>query len=259
MAGALPVLRCPACGSERARALEVGPVALRRCRGCGLVHATEVDDPADVYSDDYLTASSAYGPDTTDPVVVAIGRAAAGRRLELLERRISAGTLLDVGCGSGEALDIAVGRGWAVIGVEPVPASAARAAGRGHDVRVGTIDEVDLGSGGFDAVVASHVLEHVLDPVGFLGSLAGKVRPGGALLVEVPNWSHRTRRHTGPDWDQLCPGEHVSHFTPKTLRATMRRAGLRASVESVTVVERTPLRDRIGTGFALVGIAGVPG
>ena len=210
-----------------------------------------------MYTDDYLTARSRFGPDTTDPIVVAIARAAAVRRLEVIERAVPVGTLLDVGCGSGEALDVAAERGWTAVGVEPIKASAERARARGHDVRVGTVDGADLPRGGFDAVVASHVLEHVPNPVQFLQALAKQARPGGVLAVEVPNWLHRIRRKAGADWDQLCPLEHVTHFTPGTLRRTMRRAGLRARSTTVTVVRSSPVIDRLGRGFAVLAVATV--
>jgi hypothetical protein len=95
----------------------------------------------------------------------------------------------------------------------------------------------------------------LLDPVAFLSELARYARPGGLVAVEVPNWRHSSRRAKGPRWDQLCPLEHVAHFTPRTLRRTMRRAGLRPRVRTVTVVRPNRIVDGLGFGFALVAIA----
>lgn len=219
------------------------------------MYAAEVADPSTIYRDDYLTGASGYGPDTTDPIVVAIARAAAHRRFEIIERIRGTGTVLDVGCGSGEALDVARQRGWSGVGVEPVEASAERARSCGLAVRTGTLADADLPAASFDLVGAWHVLEHIMDPVAFLSELAGYARPGGLVAVEVPNWHHRSRRVRGPDWDQLCPLEHVIHFTPRTLRRTMWRADLRPHVRTVTVVRPNRIVDGLGFGFALVAIA----
>jgi SAM-dependent methyltransferase len=255
MADVISVAACPVCGSERARDFTIGEVSMRRCRGCALVYAAHVASPSTIYRDDYLTGDSACGPDTTDAIVIAIAHAAAQRRFEIIERIKGTGTVLDVGCGSGEALEVAGQRGWIGVGVEPVEASAERARSRGLTVRTGTLSDANLPLRSFDLVAAWHVLEHILDPVAFLSELARYARPGGLVAVEVPNWRHRSRRVRGRDWDQLCPLEHLSHFTPRTLRRTMRRAGLRPHVHTVTVVRPHRIVDGLGLGFAAIAIA----
>ena len=46
-----------------------------------------------------------------------------------------------------------------------------------------------------DLVVLSHVLEHVTDPVGFLGAMTTRLRLGGVLFIEVPcrDWEHKVQ------------------------------------------------------------------
>jgi 2-polyprenyl-3-methyl-5-hydroxy-6-metoxy-1,4-benzoquinol methylase len=257
MADLVTLATCPACGSDRARRFAVGDTEMRRCRGCALVYAPNVADPSTIYDDRYLTGDSEYGPDTTDPIVAAIGCMAAARRFEIIERMTPVGTVLDVGCGSGEALMIAEQRGWSGIGVELVEASAARARDRGLDIRTSTLQRAGLPPASFDVVVAAHVLEHMLEPVAFVEEVARYARPGGLVVLEVPNWSHRLRRVKWADWEQLCPFEHVTHFSPRTLRRTIKRAGLTPRIRTETVVSRTPFVDRMGFGFAIVASATV--
>jgi hypothetical protein len=56
--------------------------------------------------------------------------------------------------------------------------------------------------------------------------MARWARPGGLVVVEVPNWHSFHRRNAGSAWSNLRPLEHVSHYSPATLRSTIRRSGL---------------------------------
>jgi hypothetical protein len=76
-------------------------------------------------------------------------------------------------------------------------------------------------------------------------------------VIEVPNWLHPERRKRGEDWAQLCPLEHVLQFTPRTLQRTMRRAGLRPRLRTVTIVSRNRVLDATRRGFAIVATATV--
>lgn len=71
----------------------------------------------------------------------------------------------------------------------------------------------------FDVIAAFHVLEHLPRPVAFARWAACTLRPGGHLLVEVPDASAgwRTRKFVHP--------AHLTYFTPHTLRRTLQSAG----------------------------------
>lgn len=56
----------------------------------------------------------------------------------------------------------------------------------------------------YDAVVGFDVLEHVLDPVGFLDRIADMLADDGIAVLQTPCW-----RGEGPGWDPMKPDEHV--------------------------------------------------
>lgn len=96
-----------------------------------------------------------------------------------------------------------------------------------------------LGDARFDAIVASHVIEHLtgktLDTT--LASIAAALKPGGHLLVEVPNGGHSylsiVARHE----------PHTLFFSPEGLVTALRRAGLKILVAGARGLEDLPERE----------------
>ncbi len=107
-----------------------------------------------------------------------------------------AGRILDVGCGDG-TLARAIRDEWpaAITGITHSPAEAERAEEVMERVLVTDLDRFDgAGLDRFDCVVCSHVLEHLADPWRLLRVLRPFLRPGGVLLVALPNllfWRNR--------------------------------------------------------------------
>lgn len=219
---------CPSCGAERASDVDLGDSKhLHRCEACGFVFAPAYADPAEIYVDGYLEGETQFGLDVHAPGFQKYLLRVAADRIKLIERFVDRGRLVDVGCGTGEVLLAARDRGWEVQGAEPLPGASAQAREeRGLDVRTGTLQESGLPEHAYDAVVAFHVLEHMAAPTDFLRTVARWARPGGHVVIEVPNFESAIRRRDGARWTGLRELEHIGHFTPSTLRATFERAGL---------------------------------
>lgn len=157
------------------------------------------------------------------------------------------GRLLDVGCGYGTFLAAMKRRGWHVAGIDfdPAAVEAARKT-YGIDVRVGTIDSVKPAGPVYDVVTASHVVEHVPDPISFLCKCRELLRPGGLLVLKTPNADSFGSRRYGWAWRGLEPPRHLHIFTLGSLQACARRAGLSvarcftssAAADSILVASR---------------------
>jgi SAM-dependent methyltransferase len=218
---------CPGCGADRSLPIPLGDPPLRRCQACRVVFAPRFADPDDVYTEGYLFGHTEFGLDLSHPLFQEYLAHAAAIRMERIEQVQPVGTMLDVGCGTGEVLAVAAARGWQVTGVEPVAESASFARDRrGLAVHPTTLQESGLPEKSFDVVTTFHVVEHMADGPGFIRTLARWVRPGGHVVVEVPNWRSFHRRNAGSFWSGLRPLEHVAHYGPSTLAATFRRAGV---------------------------------
>ncbi|HRA80801.1 MAG TPA: class I SAM-dependent methyltransferase [Thauera sp.] len=83
----------------------------------------------------------------------------------------------------------------------------------------------DPGSG-WDAVAALHVLEHANDPAAAITRMKSRLRPGGTLLLAVPNFESTGYRQLGMDWVWAQPPiAHVFHFTARGLEQMLARLG----------------------------------
>jgi SAM-dependent methyltransferase len=133
-------------------------------------------------------------------------------------------SVLEVGAGLGEFASQLRGlRRHVVTDVDPdaVSAMARRFADRPEvEARV-----FDLAQGALDlgtpvsTVVAINVLEHIDDDTGALRALAAMTEPGGRIVLWVPAYMQLYG-----DFDRAVG--HVRRYTPTTIRAAIRNAGL---------------------------------
>jgi SAM-dependent methyltransferase len=88
------------------------------------------------------------------------------------------------------------------------------------------LEEIGLPSNGFDLVILWHVLEHVQSPRDMVREVARILKPGGTLLVAVPNFGSWEAQWSRDRWFHLDVPRHLTHFTPKTLGRMLGEAGL---------------------------------
>jgi ubiquinone/menaquinone biosynthesis C-methylase UbiE len=96
--------------------------------------------------------------------------------------------LLDVGCGAGTFMLNAQQRGWSVEGTD-LSSTAVRASSDVHGlpVRVGDFLDLDFEEGAYRAITAWEVFMHLPDPQAMLAKARRLLRPGGVVVLSVPN------------------------------------------------------------------------
>lgn len=234
---------CPLCNERRAKArfaIEGCASRLVVCPCCGLGRL----DP--LPSDDELTSfyPDAYYGDPGikfQPLVEALVRAVGARHIRFLSRGVpSGGQVLDVGCGRGVLLAELADRGFEVHGVERSAAAAAGADPRARIRIASDLAEVAHPADSFDAVLIWHVLEHLRDPVASVREIHRILRPGGKLVVAVPNFSSLQARWAGAAWFHLDLPRHVFHFSLAALRRLLVQSGFACESEHHFSLRQNP-------------------
>ncbi|MBZ0327491.1 MAG: class I SAM-dependent methyltransferase [Altibacter sp.] len=126
-----------------------------------------------------------------------------------------AGTLLDIGAGTGDFLKLAQDYSWMVSGVE-VNKSARSLSEKKGIVLAETLKSVSGQQ--FDVVTLWHVLEHLPNLERTLTELEALVKPGGVLIIAVPNFKSFDASYYKEYWAAYDTPRHLWHFSRKAMR-----------------------------------------
>lgn len=142
-------------------------------------------------------------------------------------RPLPKGTILDVGAGNGDRLDVLQQAGWGkAMGVEIDSKAVEAARAQGRQIETGTADAIPLADGSVDAVIMHHVIEHVPDPGKALRE-TGRVlvRGSGRLAILTPNFNSLSRLKWGRYWRGVEAPRHLHIFTLASLRRLLEANG----------------------------------
>jgi glycosyltransferase involved in cell wall biosynthesis/2-polyprenyl-3-methyl-5-hydroxy-6-metoxy-1,4-benzoquinol methylase len=154
--------------------------------------------------------------------------------------QMPASKILDLGCSGGLLAEKLRARGHYVVGVDRLAVSGVRE-------RTDAFYAADLEHGippeagsSFDLVIAGDVIEHLTRPLVALRQIAHVLRPGGQVILSVPNFAHWYPRLRvalglfGYDRRGILDATHLRFFTRANLRRMIRSAGFDIVEESAT-------------------------
>jgi SAM-dependent methyltransferase len=135
------------------------------------------------------------------------------------------GRLLDLGCGNGELLGKMSSLGWQAEGIDLDTAAVEVARRYGFNVRAGSLYAQKFPDASFDAVVMSHVIEHVHRPLALLAEVRRILKRGRRIVIATPNARSLGHRWLRSRWPFLDPPRHLQIFTPHSLKVLVVEAG----------------------------------
>ena len=133
--------------------------------------------------------------------------------------------VLEVGPGDGRLMEHLHKIGLNVTGIELDPGCAEQIARKGLQCHRGTLETAKDSLGTFDAVIMSHVLEHVYHPALSLKTAHSVLRAGGLLYLALPNIGSLEARLFGKYWRGLDLPRHISHFDRNTITNLLHGSG----------------------------------
>ncbi|MBN2002117.1 MAG: class I SAM-dependent methyltransferase [Anaerolineae bacterium] len=144
-----------------------------------------------------------------------------------VEAHYRAGTLLDIGCATGNFLAEMRQRGnWEVFGLDANLEAVNYARERFHlDVFHGVLDQAHYSSAMFDVVTMWNVIEHLHDPCDILRQVHTVLKPGGALIFSLPNANSIDAKIFKSFWVGFDPPRHLYTFTIQTVKQLLHLTG----------------------------------
>ena len=149
------------------------------------------------------------------------------KRVDIIEKFLRGGRVLEIGCSTGLLLSIFKKKGWEVQGVEPSGIAYQLATKEGIPTKNTSFEKAKLKGNFYDLVVLNHVLEHMRDPRKVLEKVRRVLKKDGIVFIDVPNFGGLSARIWGIGWKYILPKEHKWHFTNEALQRLIKKAGLK--------------------------------
>ncbi|WP_159022129.1 class I SAM-dependent methyltransferase [Formosa sp. L2A11] len=164
-------------------------------------------------SEDYISHTDAQR-NLFEKAYHAVKRIALKRKLNLINGfKTENKTLLDVGCGTGDFLQIAKNNGWNVYGIEPDADARKLAINKvGEDVHDVSKTDV-LKNNSFDVISLWHVLEHLPNLETHIANYKRLLKPNGVLVIAVPNFKSYDAGYYNSFWAAFDVPRHLWHFS----------------------------------------------
>lgn len=162
------------------------------------------------------------------------------------------GQVLDIGCGPGTGLKALQDAGFRATGVEEDRTRADHGLSLGLDIIPEQWEKFSP-KVGYEVITCLHSIEHFHDPQSLLTKLRSWLKPGGLLVIEVPNL-----RHFVADWTDALYLAHMANYSPRALVQLGRNAGF-VAVERLRYYEAPAKNDEnLCLAFRIAGGEGAP-
>jgi SAM-dependent methyltransferase len=204
------------------------------CRNCGLLYINprpSVEEIKKFYPDTYSWKETL---EADSFLTKWVRRLEKSYRYHLLKNEVSKvvkftgrsfGRVLDIGCGTGDRLDVFRSKGFETYGVET---SDSADYGKEHlnlNVSKGNLFSVRFPDRFFDIVTLYNVLEHTHDPMRVCDEIHKILKDDGFLVIQVPNKNSLQHRIFKKRWAAFDVPRDLYYFGIESLRSLLGKVG----------------------------------
>jgi 2-polyprenyl-3-methyl-5-hydroxy-6-metoxy-1,4-benzoquinol methylase len=125
--------------------------------------------------------------------------------------------LLDLGCGTGDFLNVCKNNGWDVLGIEPNEDARAIANNKAND-SVFDLEKLEqLEDNSFNVITLWHVLEHLPELDNHIATFNRLLKSDGFLIIAVPNYKSYDAGYYKEFWAAYDVPRHLWHFSRQSI------------------------------------------
>jgi len=224
---------CPSCGSSlikefiRSKDFFLSKEEFRifQCSACGLKFTNprpEDKDLSSYYQSEEYLSHSEKNKSFISFAYRTIRKINIKRKFKIVKNYSKGRSILDIGCGTGEFLAYCQKKGMNVTGIEP-DKKAKEFATAMHHLEIWDENVLDKASPAFDIVTLWHSLEHVSDINKRFLQIRRVLKPGGTVIIAVPNSDSYDAELFGEFWAAYDLPRHLYHFNQDTFNFIARK------------------------------------
>jgi 2-polyprenyl-3-methyl-5-hydroxy-6-metoxy-1,4-benzoquinol methylase len=201
-----------------------------KCENCGLLFVNPrptITEISKYYKSENYISHSTKQKGLLDKVYAIIRKKNHIKKYKLIKHYKNIGSIIDIGCATGEFLDFFKKKGWDVTGVEPNE-DARNFAVNTYNLNIFDEKNInELPEKKYDIVTMWHVLEHVHDINERVFQLNRILKNEGIAVIAVPNTNSDDASFYKTFWAGYDLPRHLYHFSSNTIKDLFEKKGFR--------------------------------